>query len=74
MHWGESGLMCTCKHHGLGSEVTLEVHYIVIQLSSIMKPDDIAIYTGISPRSVKRILQYFAIYGRVEGEGTQEKR
>jgi hypothetical protein len=57
-----------------GSKIPLEVHYIVIRLSSIMKPDDIAIYTGISPRAVKRILQYFAMHGRVEGVKEHKRR
>jgi len=39
-----------------------------------MKPNDIAIYTGISPRAVKHILRYFAMHGRVEGEKEQKTR
>jgi len=49
-----------------GSKIHPDVHYIVIRLSSIMKPDDIAIYTGISKQSVLRILRYFAHHGTVE--------
>ena len=51
-----------------GSKIPLEVHYIVIRLSAIMKSDDIVIYTGISSRAVQRILRYFAMHGKVEGE------
>ena len=51
-----------------GSKIPLEVHYIIIQLSSVMKSDDIAIYTGVSLQTVNHILQYFAMHGRVEGE------
>ena len=57
-----------------GLKIPQEVHYIVIRLSSIMKPDDIAVYTGISPRAIKRILSYFAIHGSVEGEKDRKKR
>ena len=39
-----------------------------------MKPDDIAIYTGISPRAVQCILRYFAMHGRVEGEKEHKTR
>jgi hypothetical protein len=38
-----------------GSKIHPDVHYIVIRLSSIMKPRDIAIYTGISQQSVVHI-------------------
>ena len=54
-----------------GSKIPQEVHYIIIQLSSIMKPDDIAVYTGILPCAVKRILSYFAMH---EGEKDCKKR
>jgi len=57
-----------------GCKIPQEVHYIVVRLSSIMKADDIAIYTGISPRAVKRILRYFAMHGRVEGEKEHKTR
>lgn len=35
-----------------GSEMHPDAHYIVIRLSSIMKPEYIAIHTGISKSSV----------------------
>ena len=57
-----------------GLKIPQEVHYIVIRLSSIMKPDDIAVYTGISPCAVKCILSYFAMHGSVEGEKDHKKR
>ena len=57
-----------------GSKIPQEVHYIVIWLSSIMKGDDIAVYTGILPRAVKHILSYFAMHGSVEGEKDRKKR
>ena len=39
-----------------------------------MKPDDIAVYTGILPHAIKRILSYFAMHGSVEGEKDRKKR
>lgn len=57
-----------------GSKIPQEVHYIVIRLSSIMETDDITIYTGISPRAVKRILRYFAMHGTVKGEKEHNTR
>ena len=57
-----------------GSKIPLDVHYIVIRLSSIMKPHDIAIYTGISQRAVSRILRYFALHGTVENEKERKRR
>ena len=49
-----------------GSSISLDVHYIVIRLSSVMDPDKISLYTGISKQSVKQILDYFALHGTVE--------
>ena len=57
-----------------GSNIPLEVHYIIIQLSSIMKPDNIAVYMGISPHAVNCILGYFAIHGAVKGEKDHKTR
>lgn len=57
-----------------GSKIHPDVHYIVIRLSSIMKPDDIAIYTGISKQSVLRILRYFAHHGTVEDKKERKKK
>ena len=57
-----------------GLKIPQEVHYIIIWLSSIMKPDDIAVYTGILPHAIKRILSYFAMHGSVEGEKDRKKR
>jgi hypothetical protein len=51
-----------------GGKIARDVHYIVIRLSTIMGPDKIAFYTGISRRSVQRILDYFALHGTVEPE------
>ena len=57
-----------------GNKIPPDVHYIVIRLSSIMKPDDIAIYTGISQRAVSRILCYFARHGTIESEKERKRR
>jgi hypothetical protein len=52
--------MTTC-----GSNIPPDVHYIVSRLSSIMKPDDIAIYTGILQRAVSCIQQHTQLSLRV---------
>ena len=39
-----------------------------------MKPEDIAIYTGISQKSVRRILQYFALHGTIEHKKERKKK
>ena len=39
-----------------------------------MGPDKIAFYTGISRRSVQRILNYFTLHGTVEPEKERKKR
>jgi len=57
-----------------GSRIPLEVHYIVIRLSSVMDSDKISFYTGISKRSVKRILDYFASHGTVEHATERKSR
>jgi CRP-like cAMP-binding protein len=56
-----------------GDKISPDVHYIVIRLSSIMKPGDIAIYTGISQNSVLRILRYFALHGTIEDKKERKK-
>ena len=57
-----------------GSKIHPDVHYIVIQLSSIMKPEGIAIYAGIFKQSVFHILQYFACHGTIEHKKEHDKK
>ena len=57
-----------------GSKIHPNVHYIVIRLSSIMKPEDIAIYAGISHQSVLCILRYFARYGTIDDKKQYKKK
>lgn len=57
-----------------GSKIHPDVRYIVIRLSSIMKPEDIAVYTGISQQSVLRILRYFGIHGTIEQKKERKKK
>ena len=49
-----------------GTKIPAEVQWIVIRLSSLLKKDDIAIYTGISVRSVERILMHFHAHGTIQ--------
>ena len=55
------------------SKIHPDVHYIVIRLSSIMNPENIAIYTGISQQSVLHILRYFALHGTIENKKEMKK-
>ena len=57
-----------------GSKIARDVHYIVIRLSAIMGPDKISFYTGISRRSVQRILNYFTMHGTIEPEKERKPR
>ena len=57
-----------------GDEIARDVHFIVIRLSSVMVPDQIAFYTGISRESVHQILDYFTLHGTVEPEKKRKKR
>ena len=56
------------------SKIHPDVHYTVIRLFSIMKSEDIAIYTGISQQSVLRILRYFALHGTMEHKKECKKK
>jgi hypothetical protein len=57
-----------------GNTISPDVWYIVIRLSLDMKPEAIATYTGISKRSVCRILNYFNQYGTIEEEKEHQKK
>ena len=60
-----------------GSKTPPDVQYIVIWLSSIMKPEDIAIYTGISWQSVLHrlhILWYFSLHGTIKHKKEHKKK
>ena len=80
-----AALPCQCFSHSFGqhcfvttmprgSKIHPDIHYIVIRLSSIMKPEDIAIYTGISKPSVHRILRHFSLYGTIEDKKERKKK
>ena len=66
--WVDLGVCFSPTTMAHGSKIPLEVHYIIIWLSAIMKLDDITIYTGILSQAVQCILWYFAMHGKVEGE------
>lgn len=44
---------------GRGKAISEEVQWIIVRLSTKMNPDDISMYTGVSIRSVERIIAYF---------------
>lgn len=57
-----------------GSKLSAEMHWVVVRLSSILKSEDIAMYTGISISSVQRILRYFDIHGTINHKDEERKR
>jgi transcription initiation factor IIE alpha subunit len=50
---------------GRGKAIPEAVHWIIIRLGTAMSDDDIAMYTDVSVRSVRRILVYFRRTGQV---------
>ena len=50
-----------------GCGIPVEVQQIIVRMSPIFKKEEIALYCGVSIRSIERILQYFQTYGSVEG-------
>jgi hypothetical protein len=57
-----------------GSKIPAAVHWIVVRLSSLLKPEDITIYTSISLRSVERILHFFKLHGTINHKAEERKR
>ena len=57
-----------------GSKIPAAIHWIVVRLSSLLKPEDIAIYTGISQRSVERIISFFKLHGTINHKDEERKR
>jgi transposase len=51
---------------GQGKAISEAVQWIVIHLSPVMTPKEIAMYTDVGERSVKRILSYFRQTGEVK--------
>jgi hypothetical protein len=50
-----------------GCKIPVEVQQIIVRMSPLFKKEDIAIYSGVSIRSIERILHYFKTHGTVEG-------
>ena len=48
-----------------GKAIPSVVHWIVVRLSTTMSEEDIAMYTDISIRSVRKILSTFRLTGSV---------
>ena len=57
-----------------GTKISTEVQLIIIQLSSLFKKEDISIFTGVSVRSVERILLYHNVHGTVHASPESEQR
>jgi hypothetical protein len=57
-----------------GTNIPVEVHWIIIQLSSLLKKEDISIYTGISVHSIERILLYYHAHGTIKVQDSKQQR
>jgi len=57
-----------------GTKISTEVQWIIIQMSSSFKKDDISIFTGVSVQSVERILLYYKVHGTVHDLAGSEQR
>jgi hypothetical protein len=49
-----------------GKAVSGEVQWIVVRLSTQLGVDDIAMYTNLNTRTVRRILAYFKKHGDID--------
>jgi hypothetical protein len=56
-----------------GRKISSDVQWIIIRLSSLLRKEDIAMYTGISVRSIVEILRHFNTHGTVE-DSEQERK
>jgi hypothetical protein len=52
---------------GQGKRIPEEVRWIIIRLSTTMTEEEVAMYTDVSVRTVRKILAYFRQTGGVEG-------
>jgi hypothetical protein len=56
-----------------GCNIPVAVHWIVIWLSSLLRKEDISIYTGVSLWSVEWILHYFKMHQTIQVKEPEEK-
>jgi len=59
---------------GHGRVIPPETQRIIIRLSHILTKDDISVYTGVSLRSVERILAYFQKHGTIREPKARETK
>jgi transposase len=55
-------------------KISPEVQQIIVRLSAILSKDDIAINTGISTSTIKRILQYFEKNNSIPADAEKEQQ
>ena len=56
-----------------GQKVPVAVQWIVVRLSRLLRKEQIATYTGVSIRSIERILERFQKHGSI-AESASERR
>jgi transposase len=53
-----------------GRKIHADVHWIIICLSSLLRKEDISVYTGVSLHSVEKILRYYERHGTIQVQDT----
>ncbi len=57
-----------------GRKTSSDIQRIIVRLSALLSKEDISIYTGLSHRTVKRILQHFEETGTIPDEEKEWRR
>ena len=58
-----------------GQKLSPDMQWVVVRLSRLLRKEQIAIYTGVSIRSIERILESFQKHGTIaESDGKQRSR
>lgn len=57
-----------------GKKISSDIQRIIVRLSALLSEEDISIYTGVSRRAVKQILQHFEETGTIPDEEKERRR
>jgi hypothetical protein len=55
-------------------KISTDVQWIIIRLQSLLRKEDISAYTGVSLRSIERILKYFNTHRTVKVPELEKRR
>jgi hypothetical protein len=56
-----------------GKKISSDIQQIIVRLSALLSKEDISIYTGVSHRTVKRILLHFEETGTIPDEEKERR-